>query len=121
MTAERRRDTRVPPAVRVTARIRTTVDAGILNLSRRGALIQTESPLVPGSTYELRLMTPGVEVRIPSRVRRCKIQLGGARTYHSGLEFQEIPEEGQRVLEGLVRIARQGRPLSGMIKLSPKE
>jgi hypothetical protein len=121
VTGERRRDTRVLPAVRVAARIRTTVDAGILNLSRRGALIQTESPLVPGSTYELRLMTPGTEVRIPSRVRRCKIQLGGARTYHSGLEFQEVPEGGDQVLEGLVRKSKQGKPLSGVIKLSPEK
>lgn len=121
VSGERRRDARVLPAVRVAARIRATVEAGILNLSRRGALIQTESALVPGSTYELRLMMGEVEVRIPSRVKRCKLQLGTARSYHSGLEFQEVPEDGHAVLDTLVKKAKQGKPLSGALRLPAGE
>lgn len=121
MTQERRRDSRILPIGRVAGRIRSAVDAGVLNLSRRGALIETESPLSPGSTYEFRLMFPGGEVRIPSRVSRCKLQLGAARSYHSGLEFQDIPADGHELLNALVRRSKQGRPISGRLKLSQED
>ncbi len=121
MTQERRRDSRVLPSVRLPARIRGAVDAGILNLSRRGALIATESALVPDSIYELRLLMPGAELRIPSRVKRCKLHLGEGRRYHSGLEFQEISEEGRAILEGLVRKTKLGKPVSGLLKLPPRD
>lgn len=121
MTEERRRESRILPAVRVPAKIRGAVEAGILNLSRRGALISTESPLVPGSSYELRLMMPGSELRIPVRVKRCKIEMGNVRSYQSGLEFQDLTEEGRTALEGLVKKAKLGKPVSGMLKAPPRE
>ena len=123
MTDERRKTERYRPSSGVMARIRTIVQAEILNISASGALIQTAQSLPPGTTCELRIVGAGVEAHVPVRVTRCKMLLGETRSYEAGLEFQEeaMSPEAKTALAAIVEKAKRGRPLSGVLKgISPE-
>ena len=121
MTDERRRAERYRPSSGVMARIRTIVQAEICNISESGALIRTGQSLVPGTSCELRLISPGSEARVTVRVTRCKMLLGETRSYEAGVEFVEsaLDEQARKALAQILDKAMKGRPLSGVLKGVP--
>ena len=65
------------------------LEVDLINLSRRGALIDSPERIVPGSGIFLRVITEETTYTVKGRVTRCSISPTNARTFQSGIEFDE--------------------------------
>lgn len=65
------------------------LEVDLINLSRRGALIDSPERISPGSGIFLRVITEETTYTFKGRVTRCSISPMNARTFQSGIEFDE--------------------------------
>ena len=84
-------------------RLRPGRPAQILDVSRGGALIETEWRLLPGTRVELQLGEPTPVYRAAGRLLRCHVALlgGGRIRYRGALRFEELlPFDGNEATHG---------------------
>jgi len=65
------------------------LEVDLINLSRRGALIDSPERIAPGSGIFLRVITEETTYTIKGRVTRCDISPRNDRTFQSGIQFDE--------------------------------
>ncbi len=89
---ERRGGTRVEIAGRLRGEITVVQPVAILDISRSGALIETQVPLQLNSLHDLRLVLGGLSVIVKARVAHCHIEDGGhnVTAYLAGIEFVDL-------------------------------
>jgi hypothetical protein len=98
--AERRAVTRVAPEQPLSAKVKTSLPARVVDISSRGAQLELMNCLRPNVTCELRLQLPGGEVLVRANVRRCRAWGFGldekdqrVLLYRAGVEFQDVSPE----------------------------
>ena len=101
-SSENTRDSeRVPTAGQVTGEVTVYEPMTILDLSDRGAQVETKFRLHLGSLHEFRLSLGERTVVVKGRIAHCQIgelQEGGTILYRTGIEF------GQRVGPHYLRV-----------------
>jgi hypothetical protein len=124
VVGERRADARAGvSATSVRATLRPGNSVEIVDLSRRGALVQCARPMRPGGRVHLQVVTPDRTVTVAARVLRCSVwalhPTEGAR-YRGALHFDDPCElfgehdsRHEAVLPGptTARPGRQGHAL----------
>jgi hypothetical protein len=73
------------------ARLRPGRTARVVNVSRGGALIETDSRLLPGAAVDLQLGDPIALYRVRARILRCHVALleGHRIRYRGAMMFEE--------------------------------
>lgn len=102
---ERRRCQRIQQTHQLRARIHSGEIACVRDLSPHGALVETESPLRPGSVCDVALTLGAAGVHLRSFIRRCRAMptdSGEGLVYRAGLEFITPTREQQEPLDDLV-------------------
>jgi len=107
--AERRAAQRVAPEQPLSAKLKTSLPARVVDISSRGAQLELMNCLRPNVTCELRLQLPGGEVLVRANVRRCRAWGFGlderdqrVLLYRAGVEFQDVsPEVVARIKHAL--------------------
>jgi hypothetical protein len=91
MTDQKRDAERVPLPGEVTGEVSVYEPMAILDLSERGALVETRFPLHLGSLHEFRLVLQTVPVIIKGRIVHSQVRglEQGAVVYRTGVEFIE--------------------------------
>jgi hypothetical protein len=97
---DRRQYQRVQPRQPMLAKVKASVPARIIDISKGGAQLEVVTSLRPHVRCELRLQLDDGEVVIGSVVRRCRAWGFGfdeddrrVLLYRAGLEFEEVPAE----------------------------
>ena len=105
---ERRRSRRVPVPKDRFGRVKATVPARIVDISRHGVQLEVPAALRPAVECDLSLPLGTRDLRIRARVQRCRA-MGFAGTeenrrlvYRAGLEFVAVPESEKEALFHLV-------------------
>ncbi len=98
--AERRAVQRVAPEQPLSAKVKTSLPARVVDISSRGAQLELMNCLRPNVTCELRLQLPDGEVLVRANVRRCRAWGFGldekdqrVLLYRAGVEFQDVSPE----------------------------
>jgi len=105
---ERRRSQRIPVPEDRFGRVKATVPARIVDISRHGVQLEVPAALRPAVECDLTLPAGAGDVRIRARVQRCRAMglsgSGGERklVYRAGLEFVSIAESDRNALLDLV-------------------
>jgi len=89
---ERRRTIRLSPAVtpwRAEAVLRPGRPVVVLNLSNRGALVESDARLRPGTRTELQLAGVASRRSVRARVERCHIATLEPLCYRGAILFEE--------------------------------
>jgi hypothetical protein len=100
---ERRRSQRYDVETDLTARIRSSIEVRVLNLSEHGILIETPSGLPPKGTCEMTIKAPSGPMVIRARVARCRANMVKkddgtvSMLFHAGLEFNESFSASQEI------------------------
>ena len=113
---ERRRSPRVLADEACRGQLKATIPVTIRNLSADGLLLELQSPLRPGMTYDLEARVPRAAFSAAVRVTRCRTggyaedgRGGRCLLFHAGVEFvglsQTQSRDVGRVLESAGRIA----------------
>ena len=104
--AERRAITRQALPNPIAARVKGTVFARVLDLSDRGALAETSTPLRPKAKHELVIAFPDAPFVAQATVHRCRawgygLDPVGRRVllFRSGFEFDALPPAAIELLE----------------------
>jgi hypothetical protein len=74
------------------------VTVRMLNVSGSGCLVESASPIEPGTTGVLSLRFDGQEYSDPVRITRCQQIEGAGATYRMGAEFLWTAAPGERSL-----------------------
>lgn len=119
-------------------RVKATVPARILDLSRHGIQVEIPSALRPAVECDISVPTAEGDLRLRAKVRRCRAASMSARegderhlVFRAGLEFVEVSPHAIRALEqtltGLVKAQEPaaadpvtGGAVGGEEKKSPK-
>src|SRR6266849_1402100 len=101
-----RRVERVHVAQPVVARLGAT-EVVLVDLSVLGARVEHHTPLPSGNRARLTFEIEGerivAECRIVrSRLERFSVGSDGLTIYHSGLEFEDLPEASRDALKGII-------------------
>jgi hypothetical protein len=110
---ERRRSERVPVPGDRFGRVKATVPARIVDISRHGVQLEVPAALRPAVECDLALPVDGGDVRIRARVQRCRAMgfagNGNERklVYRAGLEFVSVADGDREALYGLVEVLTQ--------------
>lgn len=103
--------------------IRTAVDAlgvihrhvtvRLVNISGSGCLLESQSPLEPGTVGTLSMAVDGNEFSDLVRIARCREIVGAGGLYHVGVQFLWEDTPGLRALrrlgaEGLASLRHKG-------------
>jgi PilZ domain len=80
----------------------------VLDLSEAGALVLTDRPLEPDSSYSVRLATEAGKVDATARVVRCSLEPLDPPSFAAGMEFQQMAPRDRRRLRKV--IARRVAP-----------
>lgn len=112
---DHKRESRVPVSDEVRGEVTVYQPMTILDLSARGARIETTFALHLDSLHEFRLTLGELSVVVKGRIAHSEITdigEGGIR-YRTGLEFIEAPEHAKVAIRAFVetqRSALEGRP-----------
>ena len=84
------------------ARLVREIPVRLLNLSRSGCLVESDSEISVGMTGVLLVELWGVPCRYPMRVSRAFQQSNGSYTFHLGAEFswRELPARSVSAISG---------------------
>lgn len=101
---ERRKSPRTEIDSEILVRIRASLEARIVNLSPRGALLELGAPLRPAAECDLRFLeTNGDDFKVRARVHRCRLEelkKNQAKieslVYRAGVEFIHRNEDSCR-------------------------
>ena len=103
---ERRRTPRIKLETRVMGRVRGSATVDIVDISRGGMLVRSQSPLAPARELTAWLPTGEGEVEIHAQVLRCRahtVKLPDGRTaglvYDAALAFVNLGADQQKALE----------------------
>ena len=118
--AERRAAQRVAPEQPLSAKVKTSLPARVVDISSRGAQLELINCLRPNVTCELRLQLPDGEVLVRANVRRCRAWGFGldekdqrVLLYRAGVEFEDVAPE---IVARIKRTLTARRALMGFIK-----
>jgi PilZ domain-containing protein len=116
MNDHKRDAERVPLPGEVTGEVSVYEPMAILDLSERGALVETRFPLHLGSLHDFRLVLENVPVIIKGRIVHSQVRglEEGAVVYRTGVEFIEPSEHALRVVRAFVereKLAASTAPL----------
>jgi hypothetical protein len=117
--ADRRQCVRFFVAEKTKGRVTSTYEALLMNISRRGALIEHDDVVRPGSTSSLELELNGNKVKLQSRVVWSAVVRQGlnadsemALIFNTGLEFLDPSEETQQLIGDYIdSMAEQGKAM----------
>ena len=97
---EKRAVPRIEPQQRLSAKVKTSLPARILDISSRGAQIELVNSLRPQVSCDLRIQLGDGEFIVRATVRRCRAWGFGlddkdqrVLLYRAGLEFDEVAPE----------------------------
>jgi hypothetical protein len=116
MNDHKRDAERVPLPGEVTGEVSVYEPMAILDLSERGALVETRFPLHLGSLHDFRLVLETIPVIIKGRIVHSQVRglEEGAVVYRTGVEFIEPSEHALRVVRAFVereKLASSTAPL----------
>ena len=97
---ERRRERRLAaggPRYDAGAVLRPGQAVVLINISSRGALVESGSRLRPGARTELHLCGGGTRARVAGRVERCQVVRLDPVRYHGAIVFDEGVDIGAGV------------------------
>lgn len=108
MDEHKRGSERVPVPGEVRGEVTVFQPMTILDLSERGAQIETTFPLHLDSLHDFRLSLGDQSVVVKGRIANCKIgELDdGAVHYRTGIEFVEPPEHALEAIRAFVEAQR---------------
>lgn len=93
---DRRRAPRIHLHTELHAKVKTYLDARVLEFSQTGALLEVDHPLPPRGICDLRFPLGGEVLQLHATVRRCTVRGhlckgdgNRALTYHAALEFRD--------------------------------
>jgi hypothetical protein len=117
--ADRRQSVRFFVAEETKGRVTSAYEALLMNISRRGALIEHDDVVRPGSTSSLELELNGNKVKLQSRVVWSAVVRQGlnadsemALIFNTGLEFLDLSEETQQLIGDYIdSMAEQGKAM----------
>jgi hypothetical protein len=103
---------RVPLPSEVTGEVSVYEPMIILDLSERGALVETRFPLQLGSLHDFRLVLQTVPVIIKGRIAHSQVRglEQGTVVYRTGLEFTEPAEHALRAIRLFVESQKPAAP-----------
>ncbi|MCG6964041.1 MAG: PilZ domain-containing protein [Acidobacteria bacterium] len=111
---DRRRSERLKVGEDMFGRVKATVPARILDLSRHGIQVEIPSALRPAVECDISVPTAEGDLRLRARVRRCRAASMSSRegderhlVFRAGLEFVEVSPRAIRALE---------QTLTGLVK-----
>jgi hypothetical protein len=104
MTDQKRDAERVPLPGEVTGEVSVYEPMAILDLSERGALVETRFPLHLGSLHEFRLVLQTVPVIIKGRIVHSQVRglEQGAVVYRTGVEFIEPSDHALAAIQSFI-------------------
>jgi hypothetical protein len=70
-------------------RVRPGRSARLLDISARGALIETVVRLLPGGFADLQIYLDGMQRTVRARIVRCRVSTLAPLQYRAGLEFAD--------------------------------
>lgn len=121
--AERRAVRRIAPSPPLSAKVKTSLPARVIDISSHGAQIEVMNSLKPNVTCELRLRLQDADVTVRGIVRRCRAFGFGVDEreqrvllYHAGLEFEEVAPEVLQHMRSYLDL-----PESGELPAVPEE
>lgn len=108
MTDDKRGSDRVPVPGRIHGEVTVFQPMTILDISERGALIETDFPLHLDSLHEFRLTLDARTVIVKGRIVHCQIGeiREGSLLYRTGLEFVEPSEHAVAAIHTFVEVHR---------------
>lgn len=111
MTGEKRDSERVPIPGQVTGEITVFQPMAILDISERGAQVETTFPLHLDSLHDFRLSLGDRSVIVKGRIAHCKIGdlMEGSVLYRTGVEFVEPSEHARDAIRAFVEAQRMAR------------
>lgn len=112
MYDEKRDTDRIPVPGHITGEITVFQPMTILDISERGAQIETPFKLQLDSLHDFRVALEGRSVVLKGRIVYCQIgelREGGGVLYRSGIEFIEPPAHAQAALATFVEARRAAR------------
>lgn len=126
---DRRRSERLTVGQDMFGRVKATVPARILDLSRHGIQVEVPSALRPAVECDISVPTADGDLRLRAKVRRCRAASMASHegdehhlVFRAGLEFVEVSPRAIRALEqtltGLVK-AQEPADAPAAADLSP--
>ena len=121
---ERRKRGRSPALARFHGRLRSTMEASILDLSADGLCLELPASLRPNGIYDLQADLPGHRITARIRVTRCRA--GGFREdgnggrsllFQAGAEFLWTGAEPRRALETFLARDMDPSSDSGILRI----
>lgn len=111
MTGEKRDSERVSIPGQVTGEITVFQPMAILDISERGAQVETTFPLHLDSLHDFRLSLGDRSVIVKGRIAHCKIGdlMEGSVLYRTGVEFVEPSEHARDAIRAFVEAQRMAR------------
>lgn len=90
----------------------------ILDMSERGAQVETNFPLHLDSLHDFRLSLGERSVVVKGRIAHCKIGdlMEGTVLYRTGVEFVEPSEHVQTAIRDFVEAQRTGREVPAVVE-----
>lgn len=109
---DRRSEPRFEPPQPLSAKVKSSLPARVVDLSARGVQLEIAHSLRPNVSCEVRVQLDGGEVGIRAAVRRCRAVGFGQderqRTvllYRAGLEFEDVTADAHERLVDAIRQA----------------
>lgn len=117
MAGEKRDSERVPIPGQVTGEVTVFQPMTILDMSERGAQVETTFPLHLDSLHDFRLSLGERSVVVKGRIAHCQIGeiLQGAVHYRTGVEFVEPSEHVRDAISHFVEAQRLGREIPPIV------
>jgi hypothetical protein len=111
MANEKRDSERVPIPGQVNGEVTVFQPMTILDMSDRGAQVETNFPLHLDSLHDFRLSLGDRSVIVKGRIAHCKIGdlMEGSVLYRTGVEFVEPSEHARDAIRTFVEATRLGR------------
>ncbi len=116
---ERRQSVRFVVGEKTRGRVTSAYEALLMNISTRGALVEHDEVVRPGTTSSLELDVNGERVKLRSRVVWSAVVRQGenadgdmALIYNTGLEFVDLPDETQQLIGDYIHeMAKDGKAM----------
>lgn len=117
MAGEKRDSERVPIPGEVRGEVTVFQPMTILDVSDRGAQVETTFPLHLDSLHDFRLTLGDRSVIVKGRIAHCKIGdlMEGMVHYRTGVEFVEPPEHARDAISAFVEAQRLAREVPPVI------
>lgn len=117
MTGEKRDVERVPIPGQVTGEITVFQPMTILDMSERGAQIETTLALHLDSLHDFRLSLGDRSVVVKGRIVHCQIGelMEGSVRYRTGVEFVEPSEHARAAIRAFVEAQRFAREMPPIV------